>query len=99
MKTTRYVISFDIGDKRFYFVDKNKFNLYVNEAYLFKNTRSPLSQFDSIFNSINRANDPNQRYDYLYEFELGGIKYTLKDATNVRIRKVSVVVKLEETEE
>lgn len=98
MKTTRYVISFDIGDKRFYHIDKNRLHVFsenLQSAFLFKKTGATKTQFDFVFQRINAAiQNPN-----FYKFISDGIVYDFKDVTNVRIRKVSVVVQLEEDEE
>lgn len=106
MKTTRYVISFDIGDKRFYHIDKTRhvwiesgflhvFSENLQSAFLFKKTGATKTQFDFVFQRINAAiQNPN-----FYKFISDGIVYDFKDATNVRIRKVSVVVQLEEEDE
>jgi hypothetical protein len=107
MKTTRYVISFDIGDKRFYFVDKNRrvwiesnflnvFSENLQSAFLFKRSTAATTQFDFVHTRINAAIQNTNFYEFI---DTAGIVYDFKDATNVRIRKVSVVVQLEEDDE
>lgn len=104
MKTTRYVLSFDIGENRFYFVSKSyhDYSKNINDAFLFKKASASNPQFNNILSQINAAIEDSRTcspYSYLREFKNDNEEYNMKDATNVRIRKVSVVVELDESEE
>lgn len=100
MKTTRYVISFDIGDKRFYYIVSHYRKApdvtdKIYDAKFFKKKHNA----HNICEYLKMDAFGENKIFYCYEFKCDGIKYTLKDATNVRIRKVSVVVELDESEE